>query len=389
MIRTLRTLILVLASGCSLNTTATSTALSWVTGYWFSPTIYGRLPVSDIDFDAVTHIIHYHVMPASDGTLERRSLSQVVRYAPELIETAHRNNVRVLLGVAETSVGGDFMGATHPQHLDAFVSNLMDLVETYGYDGIDIDWEHAVDPSRFTNLVTALRKRLDALPVRGLLAGAFWEVCCALRELQDAFDQINVMTYDNCSPADGFTFHNAALYNLGDPRQRTVEWRMRQFLAVLPARKLGLGIPLYGYVWRGGSGTSTGGVTLPAQTWTVAPTMTAIDYRVLARDPQLWREVHKRRDQPAGNVPYLSISDPDPARSAFVTYDDEVSIAQKVLYATGHGLGGVMVYELSADYFPGETVKHPLLQAVRRAAGLGSPTAGEAPPSKPKNPFRR
>lgn len=341
--------------------------LSWVTGYYFSPPVYGRLPISGIDFSALTHIVHYPVLPNSDGTFEAKSYGVITTYASDLIEAAHENGVQVLLGVAQTASGGDFVTATKPANLENFISNIMSLVEAYGYDGVDLDWENDIDTEGFINLVNGLRARLDARPVRGILAGSFWDACCSLDTLQDSFDQINVMAYDNCTPSEGFSSHNSPLYNSGDPRRRTVDWRINRFADKIQPAKLGLGIPLYGYVWRGGSGTTTGGVTAPGQIWTTAPKMTALDYRKLISDPTLWQDSYKRRDRPGG-VPYLSIDRPGSDSDVFVTYEDEVSVADKVSYASSRGLGGVMVYELSADYFPDQVPSHPLLNAIKLAA---------------------
>lgn len=358
-------LLLGLISANCFSTKASPQTLSWVTGYYFSPTNYGGLPVAEIDYPALTHIVHFAVLPKSDGTFEDTSLGYVTTYAADLIQTAHQNGVKVLLGIAQSSSGGDFRNATKPDTVDAFIANIMNLVNTYGYDGVDLDWESKIDTTQFGNLVTGLRAQLDGLPVRGLLTGAFWDFCCSLDTLADAFDQINLMTYDNCSPRDGFSSHNAALYDGGDPRRRTVEWRVNRFVNQIPMSKLGLGIPFYGYVWKGGSGTPTGGITAPGQGWAYPPRMTGIDYHALVQDPTLWQDSYMHRDEVAGNVPYLSIDLHSPDIDAFVTYDDEISVAAKVSYAATRGLGGVMVYELSADYFPDQDIKHPLLEAVR------------------------
>jgi len=344
--------------------------LSWTTGYWHSPPAWGDLPVSAIDYSALTHITHYALLPNRDGTFEPQSLQYITDYAASLIRAAHQNGVKVLLSVAETPSGGDCARATKPAILAQFISNLMNLVEAYGYDGIDLDWETNVNPRQFTHLVRRLRERLDVRTPKGLLTGAFWESTPYLARMQDAFDQINVMTYDNCSPAEGFSWHNSALYGAGGRKRRTVASRMEQFAARIDRSRLGIGIPFYGYIWTGGAGSPTGGVTLPGQTWTVAPNMRPRDYRLIVSDPSLWRDAYKRRQEVAGNVPYLSIDRPGAESDVFVTYEDEISVSEKVRYAKTRGLGGVMIYELSGDYFPDRCTKHPLLQSVKTAMGM-------------------
>ena len=94
------------------------------------------------------------------------------------------------------------------------------------------------------------------------------------------------------------------------------------------------------------------------------------DYRLIVRDASLWRDAYKRRQKLAGDVPYLSIDRPGAQGDVFVTYEDEISVSEKVRYAKTRGLGGVMIYELSGDYFPDGRVKHPLLQSVKTAMGM-------------------
>jgi chitinase len=338
----------------------------WVAGYWYSPPVWGGLPVSEIDFSALTHVMHFSVVPVSNGTLSPTSVKQVTEYAAPLVRSAHDNQVRVLLSVADSMPEADFRSATSDLTRGALVSQLMKLVRTYGYDGIDIDWEKNIDPLQFAGFVKELRRELNTLRPPGQLTGAFFEPGMYLAPVAAAFDQINVMAYDLGSPQDGFSWHNAALYDAGDARRRSVDWRVRQFFPISKRSQLGLGIPFYGYVWSAPDKASLPEVTAPAQTWKRPPRFRFLSYRDIAGDAALWRGVH-RRDLPAGKVPYLSLVQGGPDGAGLVTYEDEISITEKIAYAKKQGLGGVMIWELSADYLPHQNPRHPLLRAVRKA----------------------
>jgi chitinase len=387
-------LFLTLITGVTVKT-GTAQAPFWVTGYWLSPPVWGGLPASDIDYSALTHIVHYPVLPNSDGTLDPQSLKFITDYAPDLIAKAHQNGVKVLLGVAQTSSGGDFLNATSPANLANFIGNIAAIVQAYGYDGVDLDWEAGpIDTQKFSNLASGLRAFLDAQTPRGQLTAALFEPARVPAQIQDAFDQINVMTYDLSNPGDRFSWFNAALYNDGDTRKRTVDWRMGQFTPKFAHSKLGIGIPFYGYIWRGGQGTSTGGVTGPGQTWTVAPTIRTLNYGALISNPSLWQDSYKQRDMGAGDIPYLSIDNPGSDNDAFVSYEDGTSISAKVNYARAWGLGGVMIYDLSSDYIPNGLSKHPLFDSLKAALGPSQASPGPAsgdpassnPPSDPTPP---
>jgi chitinase len=339
----------------------------WVTGYWYSPNVWGNLPASDIDYDGLTHIAHYAVMPKGDGSLDPQLLKAINDYAPGIIDTAHNNGVKVLLSIAQVKLNADFKGATAPDNLETFIANILDVVDSHGYDGVDLDWETNVVSEQFKNLAQGLRMQLDQRTPRKELTGAFFSAPTYLGEIQHLFDQINVMAYDMCSPEDGFSWHNAALYSGWDRRRRSVDSRVGEFVSRLDRRKLGLGLPFYGYFWQGGYETLSGAVTGPGQTWVTAPKTRALAYRDIIKSPALWREEFKRRDQKAGEVPYLAVDPSHGGTQGFVTYDDEISVTEKVKYARDQGLGGLMIWELSADYLPNRSPAHPLFEALKTA----------------------
>src|SRR5262249_31941656 len=126
---------------------------------------------------------------------------------------------------------------------------------------------------------------------------------------------------------------------------------VNEYLIYFPAAKINIGIPFYGWAWNGvnsprqgmGWRTSTGvqyyyhdfataGFNLNNYTWDVA-----------------------------AQVPWLY------QNNLWVTYDNAQSVANKVTYAMGKGLGGWIIWELVGDYFPGQTPNQPLLDAIRIA----------------------
>ena len=65
-------------------------------------------------------------------------------------------------------------------------------------------------------------------------------------------------------------------------------------------------------------------------------------------------------------VPYLNLSNP----AVFVSYENDQSILEKIKYAQQKRLGGVMVWELGAAFFPDNEAgeKDPLLQSIKTHA---------------------
>ena len=159
------------------------------------------------------------------------------------------------------------------------------------YDGIDLDWEPVptADFHQFTNLVLELRAALDLLPTRKLLTAAVSAYspygdapdseCKMLAALQPCFDQINIMTYDLSGPYAGWvTWFNSPVYDGSmcfpstSRLMPSIDGAVKNFTAngVNPA-KLGVGVAFYGDVWIGGTGASTGGVSMPRESSEIFP----------------------------------------------------------------------------------------------------------------------
>jgi len=130
---------------------------------------------------------------------------------------------------------------------------------------------------------------------------------------------------------------------------------------VAPA-KLGIGIAFYGYLWTGGSGTSSICITQPRQSWTNAPTATAKSYNNIMTG---YYQSNLYHWDVGAQSAYLGITNVVPTKNIFLSYDDQRTCQAKVSYARNHGLGGVMIWELAQDHTANLT--DPLLQAVKQA----------------------
>jgi len=338
-------------------------------------------PLSSMNYAAFTHIVHSYVEPSVSGSTVSLNTTtmDITLHAAELIATAHASKVQVLLGVSGSPA--NIASASDDAHLAAFVGQLMTLVETYGYDGVDLDWEGSPDQTQFTNLIAALRAAINAYhPPSGGAAAltAFFGPAANAAATYAQLDQVNVACYDDMNNEFPVIWHNAAL---ADPAKvsggQTCPQVLRYFTAAgVPKAKLGVGIPFYGYVVSGGRDASGAGPYRPGQIMQVAPTsVDYTEYRDLVANPQLWQIAYQKVDVGAGNVPYLSI-DKGANGNVFVTYDDAVSITTKWNWAMANGYGGVEVWTIGADYIAGGSsvaTMHPLAEALRLAAHASKP----------------
>lgn len=337
---------------------------------------WGHMPASAVDFSAFTHVIHFAVVPRSDGTLDSESNGVIPAHSADVVARAHAAGSKVLISFGGAGSAPGFRGACTPENLPSFIQNIVTFMGSRGYDGVDLDWEplDAVDVILFTNLVSGLRTALDGITPRPLLTAAVAGQPELLAGLQHHFDQIHLMTYDLAGPWPGWvTWFNAPIKDGGYRFSSTgglvpsAEGMLDTFLdAGVDARKLAIGIDFYGRVWSGGTGTSTGGATLPRQTWTTAPAMSYQAYHQIMTD---FHQPQRHGWDEAAQAAFLSIDQPGSTDDKFISYDDPAACRAKVRYATQRGLGGVMIYELGGGYRPDQPSgeREPLLQAVKNA----------------------
>jgi chitinase len=313
-------------------------------------TPWGTDPLSDLNWKALTHVIQVGVEPQTNGGLIYSDTLFNTK-ARDLIATAHQNHVKVLLNVW-SAPGSDFTNAI-TLHLPVLVNNILGVVASYGYDGVDLDWEAGFNPTAMGSLLSALRSALGT----GLLLTA--DACVGTEDalywasLNHYLDRVNVMTYDLGGFWDPYSWFNSALYGPSDNSVWSVQLAVARFLAAgTPAAKLNIGIPFYGYSYVGG------GITGPRQAYgNPFPTRSQIKYQDIianyAASPVTF-------DGTAGQ-PWLAIA------NGWVTFDNPQSVQEKVAYARSNQLGGVFIWALDKDWLPNQTPRHPLLAAVQQA----------------------
>lgn len=347
----------------------------WSTAY-YAGWMQNQLPASRVDFAALSHVIHFSVVPNPNGSLDSSVHSLFPANSADLLTRAHAAGRKVLLSVGGADTQAAFQLATAPSNAPFFISNLIHFANTRGYDGIDVDWEplDASDAPQFTNFIRRLRLALDHIQPRPLLTAATASQPALFASLQDQFDQINLMTYDLSGPWPGWiTWFNAPIYS-GNTRfpstgglVPSADGMVNDFIAagIAPA-KLGIGIAFYGLVWSSGAGTTTGGSTLPRQVWTTAPTTTALPFDTIM---STYYQPQRYRWDANAHAAYLTMDEAGSANDRFISYDDARACQSKVSYARNRGLGGVMIWELGTGYrsTQPEGQRDPLLQAVKQA----------------------
>ena len=348
----------------------------WISAYLASWNHYappggnwGNMPTHAINWNAFTHMLYFAFQPKSDG-----SLSEVKKYEnlnpdrlSEIVIAAHNHGKPILFTVGGWNTRDRFKSAYSDANRENFINTLIYTMKKWGFDGIDLDMEpiRDNDTAGFKKFVKELHAALqyERTPLlnRPLLTTATSWQPEMFAELQDKFDQINLMTYDLSGAWSGWvTWHNSPLYNGGHTFSNgnslpSVNSKIDKFInAGIKPGKIGIGIDFYGYVWHG--------VSEPREGWSgKAPRVErpgGVPYYELAKRYNLSKAEWDNDAQ----VSFLSIKSPE----QFVSFDNERSVRQKIDYLKRKKLGGAILWEISGGYQKDQppSSRNKLLQAV-------------------------
>ena len=313
---------------------------------------YELFPVEKIPYERFTHICHAFVTSDPQGVLKPNKL------APNqtLTRLAAQHNVPVILSIGGWGDADGFEMATSTQtKMDRWVEDAVHMMHEHGYHGLDVDWEFPRDEStrdRFTKLVLALRKRMNALSKR---TGQRYLITSAVTArphqgkwidgpaMEQAVDFLNVMTYDFAGPWSKVAAHHSPLE--GDPNDPEGSWRsttgaMTYWNKVqkFPKEKLVVGIPLYG---RG----------MPVRT-RLAPLSEFKEKEFFApfyRDfiglkSSGWSEITSQDGSPWLISP--------PGQNKLISFDSPTSARKTGRWSRNHGYGGIFFWGIGQDAMP-------------------------------------
>jgi chitinase len=358
-------------------------------GYFPEWSIYQRkYNVADIPAEKLTHINYAFAKIANGECALVDSYAAIDKFYPgdkwdagflrgnfhqlQLLKKKHPH-LRTLISVGGWTLSGPFSDVAQTEaSRTKFAKSAVAFMKKYEFDGVDIDWEYPVsgglesnktrkeDKQNYTYLLAALRKQLDEqgkndrkayLLTIAAPAGPKIYANLELDRIAKYLDWINLMTYDFHGGWSERTNFNAPLYpSKSDPEKDetirkhfNVDSAVKAYLAAgIPPEKLVVGVPFYGRGWGGvknvGDGLYQPHGPAPKGTWENG----VFDYKDLAanyvgRSKRYWHDEAK--------VPWLY----DEKSGVMISYDDAESLRLKAEYVNRQKLGGVMVWELSAD----------------------------------------
>lgn len=243
---------------------------------------------------------------------------------------------------------------------NTFADNVIKFIKTYGFDGVDIDWEYPTggglasnisrssDKTNFGLLLKTLRAKLEKQGITDnkhyILsfaggASSSYAAGVGLSNIAQYVDYGMIMTYDIHGTWDQYTDFNAPLYipSGTSPQYKvSVDSAVRTWLNYgFPANKLVMGVPFYGYAYQGVKNANNG-------LWQRFTSGAAVAYDAV-QSQYASNSSYKKFYDSTAMVPWLYNG------STFVSYEDASSIQKKTQYALSKNLLGVGIWELSQD----------------------------------------
>jgi len=368
---------------CCAMSAAQGNTTKKIVGYYYGKGRPGY-QISQVPLQKLSHLIYSQARPTASGDCEMAhpdvdtpNLLMLKRLRPE------NSRLLVLLSVGGWSGSMYFSDvAATPSARSRFSASCLQLVNKYGLDGLDIDWEYPVtggkrtdhkrrsDKNNFVLLLKQLRTDLDKFGhARHLLLTVATTGYrnhlndLSLEEMSNVLDWFNLMGYDFNEMQPKRTSHHSGLFawpltSEVDPdasryanSDAAVHWYLNHGV---PSEKIVLGVPFYGQVWAG----------------------------VPATNERLY-EPYKRRPGEDGTLSYREIEEtsfPTYTRhwddqvkvpwlynrktKMMISYEDPQSIAVKAQYVIKEHLGGMMFWDLGQD-----DSKSTLLDAIQTQLG--------------------
>ncbi|THE13788.1 hypothetical protein E1I69_06160 [Bacillus timonensis] len=324
-------------------------------------TLSGFSIMHDLDASRLTHINYAfglvgqdHKIKMSDPTNDPINFAELRK----LKEKYPHLKTTIAVGGWGGSAGFSEAAATDEART-IFADSLVEFITEHGFDGVDLDWEYPVsgggpgtypnpaDKDNYPLLLEKIREKLDeqgekdgkhySLSIAGAANTGFVKNA-TLGKSQQYLDYVQIMTYDIHGTWEPLADHNAPLYD-DNGKTWSVDKAVTAYLdAGVPAEKIVMGVPFYGYRYNVTSSENNG----LRQPYEGSGSAT---YNRIMRDDYLNNGYERFWDE-GTQTPYLFNAE----NSIFITYDDPESMQIKANYIRERGLGGAMIWEVSQDH---------------------------------------
>ncbi|CAN0838506.1 Cysteine-rich receptor-like protein kinase 10 [Linum grandiflorum] len=345
-----RQLVLLLATLTFLISQAHTT--QWIqAGFWSSDRGF---PISTINSSAFTHLLCG--FSSVDPSTFKLSISPTDAESFSLFTSTVRSknpSVATLLSIRCNTTNFDTFSIllTNSSFRESFINSSVEFARNHGFHGLDLIWSCPVNANATSASIGQLfdtwRDRIDQEAAQSaanatLLLTAtlsFWPI--PVQSVNRSLDWVHLRASEYHSPKldESTTAAHAAVY---DPNGGGTDAGVKEWIGKgLPASKMVLSIPLYGYAWKlRVEAADVRGVGTPAEG-------AAISRTGFFRYADVRRFVEVNRAEVYYNGSY--VVNYCWAGLTWIGYDDVEAVREKVEYARRMGLRGYAIWQIPYD----------------------------------------
>ena len=213
---------------------------------------------SDVQLNILTTLAYFGVPMNANGTLDTTTNGYFATWQgaqmTSLMQAAHKSGDRVVLTITAMS-GGIIGGITGSESTrQAAIGSIIHQLQTRGGDGVNIDFEggNSTQAANLTTFMSELRSAMNSqtpaqtyLTIDSYASAAMYSELYNIPALAPYVDAFDIMDYDVTSPSSS---HAGPVSPLNASPYSTVNV-VNSYLADVPATKIILGVPYYGYKW--------------------------------------------------------------------------------------------------------------------------------------------
>ena len=295
---------------------------------------------SSLDATCLTHINYAHGRfknpKTGDGGIVIAQGGDLMKKVLALKEKKPSLKVLLMIGGWGEHADGFSEMAKSAEKRKEFCESCKAHIDTYGFDGIDIDWEYPGggpssngqskdDPANFVIVLKELRQTIGDTKIISYASSSSAKYM-NWKDAMKYLDYVNVMTYDMGKPPK----HNSPLQSSSTFSQtgckESVDLHVK---AGVPKSRMNLGVPFYGHG--------------------IEPYASDVKYNqmkdILGATTGNYAGKNIRKWDDTAKVPYLTDAD----GKIYLSYDDPESVAAKGKFVVDNGIGGAMFWEYRHD----------------------------------------
>lgn len=314
--------------------------------------------LDSVNFSSLTTFAYFGVPIKDIGGLDRDDYGYTVfksKKATDVFKKAHDNGVKVILTITcmDNDTIKSFLGSKDARQKT--IKETIYEVRERGIDGVNIDVEYVGTPDAtykelFSEFVSELTSQMHSeipdsyVTVSVYASSAKQQKLYDISRIGESADGVFMMAYDFAVKGSEYAMPTSPLYGHKEGKYSyDIATAIEDFKKLMPANKIILGVPYYGYNYLVYDEPRVKAETLPSWSWRGKPMVQTYEIATdtIKADREGWDEL--------GQVGWKAyyVSDVDAWRMIFI--DDARSLGVKYDFVKSQDLAGVGIWALGFD----------------------------------------